>query len=389
MAEQSSISVIDNVPVRTIQMPSLPTISEIESITAICRIAAQSNFVNSSAPMNNQNQRMADAFFVVMMGRELGIPAMMALKTIFVIEGKPSCSGQALLSLMRRAGVEVVVPDPATITDRATVKVKRPGGEWHEYTYTEEMAKQAGLLGRNIWGKYKREMMLWRAVSTANRFETPDITGGMYTIEEIAPPNLEVNAEGDVVGQLSLAASNPSPAPDNIIIDEARPWLNPKDVAELVGYAQSKLHVTAADICRYLSIDDVLNLSNDKGWGKYKTSQEATTKIKEGFDADQAKLAANDKPAQPKSATTKWTMAALKNNVLKDVYGGNTFHMDASIKKLVEQGKLPPALTLEQAIEVVKSRKEEAEHKDESQELFDNLPSVKDVPPVPEGDVPF
>lgn len=402
MDQPSSISVIDNVPIRTIQIPSLPTLAEIESITAICRIAAQSNFVNSSAPMNNQTQRMADAFFVVMMGRELGISAMMALKTIFVIEGKPSCSGQALLSLMRRAGVEVIIPDPATITDRATVKVKRPGGEWHEYTYTEEMAKQAGLLGRNIWGKYKREMMLWRAVSTANRFETPDITGGMYTIEEIAPPNLEVNAEGDIVGQLSLPASTPStdiekmspqkaPPPSNVIPDDVPAWPNADDVKKLADYALEKLEVTAPTIARYLGFD-IADLGKE-GWGKFATRAEAGAAIKAAYDKDMETLK-DSKPATAKSTTpnlTLWTMPALKNAVLKEVYGGNTFHMEPSLKKLVEGGKLPPALTLAQAIEVVKNRKAE-ESKDPSQEAFDNLPSEfdKNAPPIPEGgDIPF
>lgn len=194
----------------TIAMPAIPTLPEVEALKEICKVAAYSGFLSSTAPRSDMAWRSADAFFVVMYGRELGIPAMTALKTIYVVDGKPSCSGQALLSLMRRAGVEIEIPDPSTITDKATVRIRRPGGEWREYTYTRKMAEDAGLWGRKTWEKYWREMLIWRAVSTANKFESSDITGGLYTIEELAP-NTPVDADGMPVGDVILEVRREEP----------------------------------------------------------------------------------------------------------------------------------------------------------------------------------
>jgi hypothetical protein len=187
---------------------------EVEALKEICKVAAYSGFLSSTAPRNDMAWRTADAFFVVMYGRELGIPAMTALKTIYVVDGKPSCSGQALLALMRRAGVEVEIPDPSTVTDKATIRIRRPGGEWREYTYTEQMAKDAGLIGKGTWGKYKREMLIWRAVSTANKYECSDITGGLYTIEELSPQTV-LDADGAPVGEIVVTRepANVSPFP--------------------------------------------------------------------------------------------------------------------------------------------------------------------------------
>jgi hypothetical protein len=197
----------------SIAMPNLPTTAEIEAMNAMCKIAAYSGFLNSTAQMANTTQRAADAFFVMMYGRELGIPAMTALKTIYVIDGKPSCSGQALLALMRKGGMEVDVPDPGTVTSSATVKVKRPGGKEKSYTYTMDMAKKAGLENKQNWKRSPAEMLIWRAVSTACRFEAPDIVGGLYTIEELQPDRA-VNEQGDPLDNIAFSTTvNESPAP--------------------------------------------------------------------------------------------------------------------------------------------------------------------------------
>src|SRR6185503_7360521 len=104
--------------------------TEIEALKEMSKVAAYSGFLNSNAPLNQPAQRAADAFFIMMYGCELGIPPMAALKMIYTIDGKPACSGQALLALTRKGGVEVDIPDLSTIVDTATVRIRRPGGEW-------------------------------------------------------------------------------------------------------------------------------------------------------------------------------------------------------------------------------------------------------------------
>lgn len=49
----------------------------------------------------------------------------------------------------------------------------------------------------------------------------------------------------------------------------------------------------------------------------------------------------------------------FKNRVLKEFYNNNTFHMNGSLKKLTDSGAYHPGLTLEQAIEVVRTRKDD------------------------------
>lgn len=89
-------------------------------------------------------------------------------------------------------------------------------------------------------------------------------------------------------------------------------------------------------------------------------------------EAELAKLA-TDKPATPKApppvAAKGYTMTALKIAVLNTIYGDNAFHMNGSLSKLLTSGKLPPSLTLEQAIEVVKNRKDDEIAAPDSEEV--------------------
>ena len=166
-------------------------------------------------------------------------------------------------------------------------------------------------------------------------------------------------------------------------------WATTETVGNLINYCIEKLAVTREDIQRYTGIT---NLDNVSLWTKYVDRAAAALVIKSGVDADDEAIknsppATTKKDAKADASNKPYSLGELKNWALKNVYDNNTFHMNASISKLVEQGKLPPALTLEAAKNIVLSR--HANEADPSQELFDNLPSVKDAPPVPEGDIPF
>lgn len=207
--ENTALALVPKSNTISIAAPNIPSMAEIDALNAMCKIAAYSGFLNSTS--SDPAKRAADAFFVMMYGRELGIPAMTALKTIHVIDGKPSCSGQALLALMKRGGVEVKVPDPGSVSNSASVQVRRPGGDWKTYTYTMDMARKAGLENKKNWKASPAEMLIWRAVSTAARFEVPDIVGGLYTIEELQP-DMPVNEQGELVDTPMITVTTPPPA---------------------------------------------------------------------------------------------------------------------------------------------------------------------------------
>lgn len=134
------------------------------------------------------------AVAVVLMGRELGIPMMQALRGIYVVQGTPALASQMMLALANRTGEveECKIEDNGTT---ATVTLKRRGRAAHVETFSMADAEKMGLVGKDNWRKQPKIMRRWRAVSAACRFIFPDACAGTYTLEERNPDAL-VDADG-------------------------------------------------------------------------------------------------------------------------------------------------------------------------------------------------
>lgn len=122
-------------------------------------------------------------------GREMGIGDMQALRSIHIIDGKPSFSAELMVARVRAAEHSITFKASA---DSCTVYGKRgDNGDTGEFEYTLEMAKRAGLLGKDNWKKYPEAMLWARAVSQLCRMLFADCLAGVsYTPEELGAGDL-------------------------------------------------------------------------------------------------------------------------------------------------------------------------------------------------------
>jgi hypothetical protein len=150
-------------------------------------------------------------------GRELGIGDMQALRSINVIDGRPSLSAELMVQLARRHGHSIT---GSTGPETATVKGKRAdNGDEMTVEWTLEMAKRAGLVRKDNWVRYP-EAMLWnRAVSQLCRMLFPDVlAGASYTPDEL-DTRQQTEAIEQELAALPLASEvvdepSPEPLPD-------------------------------------------------------------------------------------------------------------------------------------------------------------------------------
>jgi hypothetical protein len=128
----------------------------------------------------------------VLAGRELGLGPMASLRGIDMIEGSPHLSGETIMALVRRAGHRIRIvkmgPSGATVIGErlsAAGEVVESG----EFSFLEEDARAAGLLGKNNWKAYGPTMFAWRAITMCGRFMFADLLGGgvklTYTADEL------------------------------------------------------------------------------------------------------------------------------------------------------------------------------------------------------------
>ena len=318
MSETMSI-----VPIST---PQLPTMTEIDIMARMCKIVARSGMLSSTS--RQPAEREADAFFIMGLGREIGIPTITSLRLIYSIDGKPCVSGQGMLGLILRGQFIVHMPDPGKVTDSATVRIARPGGETHEYTYTMEMAQLAGLLGKKNWRNHPKEMLCWRALGIGSKMEAADIINGLNMLEEIAPdievdehgapvqaitPEIQVErVPGNEPGQGSSPTTEPeavegdfsempAPAPTGEEPPATPPkgtWGNMTNVNKLLAQLEKDLKIKRAEI---IGLIPELTVLNDPAlWNKlFAEGKEAYAAIREAVMQKRAGTADASAPNQP------------------------------------------------------------------------------------------
>ena len=129
------------------------------------------------------------AVAVMLAGRELGIPPMQSLRSVHIIDAKPTLSAETMLALayQRVPGLicNVSMIEAGENATGCRVSGNRPGGKPTEITFTEHDAKAAGLLSRPTWTAYRPAMYRARAISAWCRVVTPDAILGCYTAEEV------------------------------------------------------------------------------------------------------------------------------------------------------------------------------------------------------------
>ena len=177
-------------------MTTLATITPTDTEYAIMRSQAESLVKTGFLPQAIKTPEQALA--IMLTGRELGIPAMAALNTINVIQGKPAISPQLMLALIERSGqledIEFQIdPDGRWVS----VIMKRKGRSAHNEVFGENEAKAMGLLSKDNYRKQPTVMYKWRAVAAAARTVFPDVILGLYTPDEMGA-EVSVSEDGEM-----------------------------------------------------------------------------------------------------------------------------------------------------------------------------------------------
>lgn len=142
------------------------------------------------------------AVAIVLIGRELGIPMMLALRKVYVIQGTPCLAAELMLALAERTGQL----DDCRIEHEGEVcrvTIKRKGRKsTHTTEFSMADAGRLGLADKDNWKKQPKVMRQWRAVSANLRVTFPDATGGLYSVEELAP-EITVDERGNPTGSVT------------------------------------------------------------------------------------------------------------------------------------------------------------------------------------------
>ena len=159
-------------------------------------------------------------FAALMLGDELGLKPMQALRSIFVVNGKPALYGDAQLGLAMNTGELEDIKEFFDNENNAHCIVKRRGYSAVERIYTQEDKKHNANNGNAVWKAHERRMMQMRARAFALRDSFADILSGIYHDTEID----EIRQEKDI-----------TPHENAVVLDEFKstpPQTSPNKVVE-------------------------------------------------------------------------------------------------------------------------------------------------------------
>ena len=197
----------------------------------------------------------AQAVVKILAGQELGFGPFASMTGISIIQGRPAIGANLIAAAIKRSGrydYRILRLDETG----CEIAFFDRGQEIGRAAFNEEDAKRAGLLDKDTWRKYRRNMYFARAISNGARWYCPDIFGGgpVYTPEELGAA---VNEAGEVV-DAPVVELPTEPAPVQPSEPPAAPhWIDdPKTRAAFWARAHER-GLTNADVHAALGVDSI------------------------------------------------------------------------------------------------------------------------------------
>lgn len=163
-----------------------------------------------------------EAFIRMATGMEVGLSPWQSLRSVYVIENRPSMSADLIVALCLRATDVCEYFRCVESTDKiATYVTKRVGQPEVRMSWTIEQAEKAGLLTKSNWKNYSSSMLRARCSSALARTVYPDLILGLYTPDEISTGQAPggavttITADGEVVSEPVSSTPASSEPPRN------------------------------------------------------------------------------------------------------------------------------------------------------------------------------
>lgn len=197
-------------------------------------------------------QRPEAAFAVILAGRELGLTAMQSLRSIHIIEGKPTLSADLMAALVMRSPLCEFFQMVESTNTIARYSTKRVGRKETSMSFSWDDAKLAGVTGKNNWKTYPAAMLRARCIAALARVVYPDLLMGIYEDDEIQPQ----------AAMPSIKEAAPSePPPPSVPLDSEviEQWTEKLNAAETMEALES-----VRDACKAEVTDDNILLAVSK-----------------------------------------------------------------------------------------------------------------------------
>lgn len=157
-----------------------------QDIQTLAQVALDSGFF--------KKLNFAKILTIMQIGTELGFEPMASIRSIHVMNGKPTLSAHMLAGLAKRAGYEYTVTESEGL---AVVEWSRNETVLGTSSFSMADAKKAKLIRVGPWTDYPKAMLKARALADGARTFAPEACAGLYTEDEVGSPKEEKTDPGE------------------------------------------------------------------------------------------------------------------------------------------------------------------------------------------------
>ena len=136
----------------------------------------------------------AEAVVKILAGKELGLSALESMTNIYIVNGKVALQSKVIGALIKKSGKYDFIVGQLT-DEQCAIDFFQIGKDGERTkvgtsTFTKADAAKAGIVNKDVWKSYPRNMLYSRALSNGGRWFAPDAFCG-YTVEEVEDINKE------------------------------------------------------------------------------------------------------------------------------------------------------------------------------------------------------
>ena len=123
----------------------------------------------------------------LMAGRELGMTPIQSLNSFYFVAGRIAIMAQAMGACIKKSGKYdyEIIEHTEEICRIAFYKTGIEKEKIGESEFTKKMAAAAGIINKDNWRNYPKNMLFCRALANGARWFCPDAIAGFYSVEEL------------------------------------------------------------------------------------------------------------------------------------------------------------------------------------------------------------
>jgi len=149
----------------------------LDRITSLGEVFFKSNFFKDIKTANQ-------AIVKIIAGKELGLSPFQSMSGIYLVNEKLALQSNVMSSLIKRSDKYDYFVDKLDV-EECTLTFSNKEKELGKSTFTIKDAAKAGLVNKENWKNYPKNMLFARALSNGARWYCPDVICGWHTAEEL------------------------------------------------------------------------------------------------------------------------------------------------------------------------------------------------------------